>query len=135
MNVRLLYAVIAVQNGNRLRHFCLPFGKSLGNVHCSLNKSLKGTYKSYADDSRIYINVRAHARIRIRMCTHTYTRAYAIYKVARDREITWERRYGFLYFLHLCVADEWFLSKFCCSVFPNIRKHTENSGFGGQYVW
>ena len=36
-----------------------------------------------------HTHVYAHACIRIRMCTHTYTRAYAIYKVARDRVITW----------------------------------------------
>lgn len=39
--------------------------------------------------ARLYIVVRAHARIRISMRMHTYTRAYVIYKVARDREITW----------------------------------------------
>ena len=37
----------------------------------------------------IIVRVYAYACIRIRMCTHTYTRAYAIYKVARDRVITW----------------------------------------------
>ncbi len=39
--------------------------------------------------TRLYIIVRAHARIRISMRMYTYTRAYVIYKVARDREITW----------------------------------------------
>lgn len=39
--------------------------------------------------ARLNIIVRAHARIRISMRMHTYTRAYVIYKVARDRVITW----------------------------------------------
>ena len=32
---------------------------------------------------------KTNARIRISMRMHTYTRAYVIYKVARDRVITW----------------------------------------------
>lgn len=39
--------------------------------------------------ARLNIIVRAHACIRISMRMHTYIRVYAIYKVARDRVITW----------------------------------------------
>ena len=52
--------------------------------------------------ARLNIIVSAHARIRISMRMHTYTRAYVIYKVARDRVITWAKIRFFVFFASMC---------------------------------
>lgn len=138
MNLCLLRAVIAVQNDNRLRYFVYCPARASVTVIVHRTRVRNAPHNSDADacapKSRLNIIVRAHARIRISMRMHTYTCAYAIYKVARDRVITWGEDTVFLYFLHLCVIGEWFLSELGGSLSPNVPKHTENSGFDGQYV-
>ena len=83
--------------------------------------------------ARLNIIVRAHARIRISMRMHTYTRAYAIYKVARDRVITWCEDTVFCIFC-IYVSQE---NDFCrnqAAACPQMSLNIQNSGFDGQYV-
>lgn len=83
--------------------------------------------------ARLNIIVRAHARIRISMRMHTYTRAYVIYKVARDRVITWCEDTVFCIFC-IYVSQE---NDFCrnqAAACPQMSLNIQNSGFDGQYV-
>lgn len=89
MDLCLLRAVIAVQNDNRLRYFvyCPARASVTVIVHRTRVQNAPHNYDADACAPKYYSS-RARAYTHS-MRMHTYTREYAIYKVARDRVITW----------------------------------------------